>query len=152
MSTLPTIPFNKWDGEYAHHLTVAPDRSVYVVPSGAHERLHQMVVSNRDVIERFDEPGLRGTKVELALTGWVQLQSDQLTDRLNIDAPDGFNDQEIVRQFAQLHDAGSVTIAFYPSLDVITSHRPEELTLARDGERVPVSPDRTDRTNGSVEK
>ncbi|QRV13821.1 hypothetical protein JMJ58_12750 [Haloterrigena salifodinae] len=130
------FPFPRWEGERATHLTVAPDDSIYVVPSGAHERLHRIVIGDRDVTERFD--GLRGTKVELALTGWVQLQSDRLTDRVNVDAPDGFDDAALLERFARLHDAGSVAVARYPSGTVVASP-PAELTLPGRGARVPVS-------------
>lgn len=129
-----TIPFPEWDGEDAQHLTVAPDETVYRVPSGAHERLHSIVVGSRNLANQFE--GLHGTKVELALAGWVQLQSDRLTDRINIDAPDGFENTTLVRQFAQMHDAGSVAVALYPSNSVRTG-TVEELSLSGDGPRVP---------------
>ncbi|NUB89448.1 hypothetical protein HTZ84_20870 [Haloterrigena sp. SYSU A558-1] len=129
------FPFPRWEGDRATHLTVAPDDGIYVVPSGAHERLHRIVIGDRDVTERFD--GLRGTKVELALTGWVQLQSDRLTDRVNVDAPDGFDDAALLERFARMHDAGSIAIARYPSGTVVTS-TPSELTLSERGARVPV--------------
>ena len=133
------IPFPEWDGEHAQHLTVAPEGTVYVIPSGAHERLHRILIGKCDVAEQFE--GLRGTKVELALVGWVQLQSDKLTDRINIDVPDGFGDERIVREFARVHDAGSVAIARYPSGDVQTSNTPESVVLSPIGERVPVALD-----------
>lgn len=134
-----TIPFPEWDGEDAQHLTVAPNGTVYVVLSGTHERLHRILIGERDVAEQFE--GLRGTKVELALAGWIQLQSDKLTDRINIDAPDGFGDEEIVRRFARLHDAGSAAIARYPSGDIQISNTPERIVRSPIGERVPVSLD-----------
>lgn len=138
MSEPDAIPFPDWGGEHAQHLTVAPGGSVHVVPSGAHERLHRIVIGDRDVAGRFEGPS--GTKVELALAGWVQLQSDTLTDRINVDAPDGFDDTDLVRRFARLHDAGSVAAALYPSGEVHTG-AVRELSLPGRGARVPVSLD-----------
>lgn len=66
---------------------------------------------------RLERDDLHGTKVELALVGWVQLQSDQHTDRVNLDASDGYEDAALVRRFARLHDAGSLRAVFYPSVD-----------------------------------
>lgn len=131
-----SVPFPEWEGEHVRHLTVAPDGSVYVVPSGAHERLHQIVVGNSAIGAQFDGP--TGTKVELALAGWVQLQSDQLIDRVNVDAPDGFDETELVRTFAQMHEAGSIAVALHPSGEVRTCTIPE-LSLPGNGDRVPVS-------------
>lgn len=136
MGEQATIPFPEWDGKWAQHLTVSPCNTVYRVPSGAHERLHRAVIGGRDVAGRFE--GLRGTKVELALAGWVQLQSDRLTDRINVDAPDGFDDAKLVRRFARMHDAGSVAVALYPSKAVRTGP-PGELSLPGNGARVPIS-------------
>lgn len=135
MSELVSIPFPKWDGEHVRHLTVAPDGRIYVVPSGAHERLHRIVIGDSTVGEQFD--GLSGTKVELALVGWAQFQSDQLIDRVNIDAPDGLDETELVRSFAQMHDAGSIAVALHPSGEVLTSST-DELSLPGKGDRVPV--------------
>jgi putative intracellular protease/amidase len=68
----------------------------------------------------------------------VQLQSDQHTDRVNLDAPDGYDDTELVRQFARLHDAGSLRAVFYPSTDEVRSGDPQQLSLSREGDRVPI--------------
>jgi hypothetical protein len=136
MGDQATVPFPEWNGEPAQHLTVSPGDRVYRVPSGAHERLHRAVIGGRDVVGRFD--GLRGTKVELALAGWVQLQSDRLTDRVNVDAPDGFDGADLVRRFARMHDAGSVAVALYPS-ETVRTGPPGELSLRGNGARVPVS-------------
>lgn len=78
----------------------------------------------------------------------MQFQSDELTDRVNVDAPDGFQDESIVRRFARLHDAGSIAIVFYPSLDVQTSNTPEQLALSRSGDRIPVSLCEMNRADG----
>lgn len=135
MSEPGSIPFSKWEGEHVRHLTVSPDGSVYVVPSGAHERLHRIIIGESTVGEQFDGPS--GTKVELALAGWVQLQSDQLIDRVNVDAPDGFDQAELVRTFAKMHEAGSIAVAFHPSGKTLTSTI-HELALPGNGDRVPV--------------
>lgn len=148
MGESAAIPFPEWNGEYVQHLTVGPDGIVYVVPSGAHERLHWILIGDQDIAGQFENPRLRGTKVELALAGWVQFQSDELTDRVNVDAPDGFQDESTVRRFARLHDAGSIAIAFYPSLDVQTSNTPEQLALSRGGDRIPVSLCEMNRADG----
>lgn len=95
----------------AGHISVAPDGTAYVVPSGMHERLRDAVVSSSD--ERDRDP-----KVDLALAGWTSLQADGLTDRVNVDAPDDFEDTAIVKRFARSHGAGSVVVARHPSGDV----------------------------------
>lgn len=139
MSEPVSVPFPEWDGEQARHLTVAPDGSVYVVPSGAHERLHHIVLGDSSIGDAFDGPS--GTKVELALAGWVQLQSDQLTDRVNVDAPDGFDETELVQRFARMHDAGSIAVVLHPSENVLTS-TVRDLSLPGNGSRIPVPVER----------
>lgn len=132
------IPFPEWDGDSVRHLTVAPDDTVYALPSGTHERLHALVLDEWDPTVRLDRDDLHGTKVELALVGWVQLQSDQHTDRVNLDAPDGYDDAALVRRFARLHNAGSLRAVFYPSTDEIQSGDPQQLSFSREGDRVPI--------------
>lgn len=131
------LPFSEWDGDPVRHLTVAPDGTAYALPSGAHERLHTLVLDEWDPTARLERDDLHGTKVELALVGWVQLQSDQHTDRVNLDAPDGYDDAALVRQFARLHDAGSLRAVFYPSGDERKSTEPQHLSISRTGDRVP---------------
>jgi hypothetical protein len=112
-----SIPFPELTGRpTAQHITVAPDGTMFVVPSGSHDRLRTVVVSE----SRAMEPS-----VDLALAGWTCLQSDGLTDRVNVDAPDEFTDAQIVRQFARAHDAGSVAVARHPSGEVVRSTDPE---------------------------
>jgi hypothetical protein len=141
MTDTPEIPFEEWDGTRVQHLTVSPEGTVYVVPSGAHERLHRFLVGDCDPTARLsdDEGVAGGMKVDLVLVGWPQLQSDKLTDRINIDAPDGFTDDALVRRFAALHDAGSAYIAFYPSTDIQKSTNPQHVSLSHSGARVPVA-------------
>jgi hypothetical protein len=143
MSSTP-VPFPEWDGDPARHLTVAPDGTVYALPSGSHERLHEVVIGDQNPAARIDVEGLQGTKIDLALAGWVQLQSDQHTDRLNIDAPDGYDDEALIRRFARLHDAGSLRMVFYPSTDELGSGDPLHINFSRDGDRVPVTLPSTD--------
>ena len=138
MSTT-SIPFPEWDGALARHLTVAPDGTVYALPSGAHERLHKIVIGEQNPAVQLGVESLHGTKIDLALAGWVQLQSDQHTDRLNIDAPDGYDDDALIRRFARLHDAGSLHLVFYPSTDELTSVDPQHITYSQNGDRVPVT-------------
>lgn len=138
MSTT-TVPFPEWDGDPARHLTVAPDGTVYALSSGAHERLHTVVIGDQDPTDKLGVDDLHGTKVDLALAGWVQLQSDQHTNRINIDAPDGYDDDALVRRFARLHDAGMLRTVFYPSTDELTSTDPQQIAFSRDGDRVPVT-------------
>ncbi|WP_341850668.1 hypothetical protein [Natronococcus wangiae] len=94
------------------------------------------MIGNSDISEQFE--GFGGTKVELALAGWVQLQSDQLIDRVNIDASDGFDNAGLVREFAQMHNAGSIAVALYPSGNVLTTEV-SDLSLSGNGAHVPVS-------------
>lgn len=138
---MPTteIPFPEWDGVPTRHLTVAPDGTVYALSSGAHERLHNIVIGDRTPAAQLGVDDLHGTKVDLALAGWVQLQSDQHTDRLNIDAPNGYDDDALIRRFAHLHNAGSLRMVFYPSADELTSADPQHITFSRDGDRIPVT-------------
>jgi hypothetical protein len=133
-----TVPFSEWNGDPVRHLTVAPDSTVYALPSGTHERLHVSVLDEWDPTVQLERDDLHGTKVELALVGWVQLQSDQHTDRVNLDAPDGYDDAALVRQFARLHDAGSLRAVFYPSTDECRSDAPQQLSFSRNGDRVPI--------------
>jgi hypothetical protein len=76
-----------------------------------HERLRDAVVSRSS--EQYRDP-----KVDLALAGWTSLQADGLTDRVNVDAPDNFEDTTIIKRFARSHDAGSIVVARHPSGDV----------------------------------
>ena len=140
MPTRPdALPFPEWTGQWTRHVAVSPDGVPYAIPSGAHERLHARVVGDADVGARADGSPPSGIKVELALAGWVQLQSDGLTDRINVDAPDGFADAAVLRRFASMHEAGVAWLAFYPSGDTLKLTDPRRATLDRDGPRVPVS-------------
>lgn len=132
------LPFREWDGDPVRNLTVAPDGTVYALPSGAHERLHEIVIGDRDPAARLGSDDPHGTKIELALAGWVQLRSDQHTDRITIDAPDGYDDAALVRRFARLHNAGTLRAVFYPSADELGSSDPQHISLSREGERVPL--------------
>jgi len=110
------IPFPPVEGELrARQVAVAPDGTTYVVPSGMHERLCEAVVP-----ERSDgDP-----KVALALAGWLCLQTNGMTDRVNADAPEDWTDGEPVRRFARAHDAGSVAVALHPGGEVVRSTDP----------------------------
>lgn len=110
------------DGFGAAQVSIAPDGTAYVVPSGMHDRLRRVVAP--------EHPD-RGAKVALALAGWVSLQADGMTDRVNVDAPDDFVDGAPIRRFARAHAAGSVAVARHPSGDVVTSTAPS--TFAFDG-------------------
>jgi len=138
MPTPDTVPFPEWTGQWTRHVTVSPDGEVYAIPSGTHERLHALVVGDADMVARAEGAPPRGTKVELALAGWVQLQSDGMTDRVYGDAPDGFSDAAMLRRFAAVHEAGGGRITFYPSRDTLTLEDPQRATLNRNGPRVPV--------------
>ena len=117
------IPFPELTGQpTTQHVAVAPDGTASVVPSGSHDRLRQAVI---------EKSRARDPSVGLALTGWVCLQSDGLTDRINVDAPDDFTDGRLVRQFARAHAAGSMAVARHPSVDVVRS--PDPQSLAFDG-------------------
>lgn len=133
-----TVPFSEWDGDPVPHLTIAPDGTAYALPSGTHERLHTSILDEWDPTVRLERDDLHGTKVELALVGWVQLQGDQHTDRVNLDAPDGYDDAALVRRFARLHDAGSLRAVFYPSTDEFRSDNPQQLSFSREGDRIPI--------------
>jgi hypothetical protein len=110
------IPFPEVSGQpTAQHIAVAPDGTMFVVPSGSHDRLRTAVV---------EESTARDPSVDLALSGWTCLQSDGLTDRVNVDVPDRFIDAHLIRQFARAHDAGSVAVARHPSGEVIRSNNP----------------------------
>jgi len=140
------FPFPEWEGQRTQHVALAPDGTPFAIPSGAHERLHALVVGDVDVVAQAEGSPPRGTKIELALAGWVQLQSDDLIDRINVDAPDGFADVQILRQFAALHDAGIAWLAFYPSGDTLKLSDPQRASFTRSGPRVPVSLDSPLRT------
>ncbi|MFC6953275.1 hypothetical protein [Halorubellus litoreus] len=125
----------------ADQVTIAPDGTAYVVPSGMHERLRRAVVADHEADDRVEhadheavdraEHADRDPKVALVLAGWVCLQADGMTDRVNVDAPDAFVDGAPIRRFARAHDAGSVAVARHPSGDVVTSSAPS--TFAFDG-------------------
>jgi len=110
------IPFPPVEGKLrAQQVAVAPDGTTYVVPSGMHERLSEAVAPSQE-----GDP-----KVALALAGWVCLQTDGMTDRINVDAPDDYTDGTQIRRFARAHDAGSVAVALHPSGEVVRSEEPE---------------------------
>ncbi|SNZ11846.1 hypothetical protein SAMN06269185_1409 [Natronoarchaeum philippinense] len=116
-----TIPFPPVDGDFgARQVAISPEGTAYVVPSGMHERLRAMVAPDRED---------RDPKVALALSGWTCLQSDGMTDRINVDAPDAFADETPIRRFAQAHDAGSVAVARHPSGEVCRSNDPAAFTF-----------------------
>lgn len=109
----------------AANVSVAPDGTQYVVPSGMHERLRQAVVPN---------PGeqSRDPKVDLAVAGWASLHTDGMTGRVYVDAPDDFAKADIVKRFARSHDAGSIMIAHHPSGDVRRWSRPAAVSLVKE--------------------
>lgn len=110
------IPFPPAEDEFgAGQIVVAPDGPAYVVPSGMHERLRRVIAPD----ESAPDP-----KVALALSGWVCLQADGMTDRVNVDAPDDRTEAAPIRRFARAHDAGSVSVALHPSGDVYQSNHP----------------------------
>jgi len=122
-----TVPFPRVEGEIrAHQIAVAPDGTAYVVPSGFHERLRQAVAPDREE---------RDPKVALALAGWLCLQTSGMTDRINVDAPDGLTDAAPIRRFARAHDAGSVAIARHPSGEVCRSTHPTTFSFDGPAER-----------------
>jgi len=106
----------------AQQVSVAPDGTMYVVPSGMHERLRRAVAPDRTD---------RDPKVALALAGWVSLQTSGMTDRVNVDAPDAFTDPTPIRRFARAHDAGSVAVARHPSGEVLRSTEPATFAFER---------------------
>jgi len=111
------------------NVSVAPDGTAYVVPSGMHERLREAVLSDTDEpVGGADEPA-GDPKVVLALAGWASLQSDGMTDRVNVDAPDDFANETVVKRFARSHDAGSVAVALHPSGEVCRWTDPAAVTL-----------------------
>ncbi len=116
-----SIPFPELTGSPdTETITVAPDGTTYVVPSGAHDRLRNRIV---------EDPQARDPSVDLALAGWTTLQCDGLTDRINVDAPDAFSDETIVRRFARAHDAGSAVVAQHPSNETIQSTDPQHFSF-----------------------
>jgi hypothetical protein len=133
-----SFPFSEWEGQRTQHVALSPDGTPFAIPSGAHERLHALVVGDTDAVAQAKGSPPKGTKVELALAGWVQLQSDELIDRINVDAPDGFADAAMLREFATLHDAGVAWLAFYPSGDTLKLRDPQRASFTRSGPRVPV--------------
>jgi len=117
------IPFPPVEGELrAQQVAVAPDGTTYVVPSGMHERLRDAAAP-----ERTDSD----PKVALALAGWLCLQTDGMTDRINVDAPEDWVDAEPIRRFARAHEAGSVAVAVHPSGEVVRSTEPERFEFER---------------------
>ncbi|MDS0259339.1 hypothetical protein NDI56_08040 [Haloarcula sp. S1CR25-12] len=117
------IPFPPVEGEFrAKQVAVAPEGTAYVVPSGMHERLREAVAP-----ERTDSD----PKVALALAGWLCLQTDGMTDRVNVDAPDDYSDGAPIRRFARAHDAGSVAVALHPSGEVVRSNEPETFSFEK---------------------
>ena len=111
-----TIPFPPVDGDFGvRQVAVSPHGTAYVVPSGMHERLRSAVAPELDE---------RDPKVALALSGWICLQTDGMTDRINVDAPDAVADATPIRRFARAHDAGSVAVARHPSGEVCRSTDP----------------------------
>jgi len=139
------IPFPEWDGQWTRHVAVSPSGTPFSIPSGGHERLHRYVVGEVDVLGRGDGSPPMETNVELVLAGWVQLQSDRLIDRINVDAPDGFANTDLLRRFATMHRAGVAWLAFYPSGETCKRADPQHASFSRTGSRVPVSLDEPDR-------
>jgi hypothetical protein len=140
-----SLPFPEWEGQWTRHVALSPDGTPFAIPSGTHERLHALVVGDADVVAQVEGAPPKGTKVELALAGWVQLQSDELIDRVNVDAPDGFADAEVLRRFAAMHEAGVAWLAFYPSGDTLKLKDPKCASFTRSGPRVPVPLERPAR-------
>ncbi len=131
----------RWTGEPVDNLTVDPGGTPRLVRGGCHERLHARVVGEADPLEILPEAPVelfRGTKVDLALVGWAQIHADGMTDRVHVDAPDGFEEGSIVRRFARVHEAGALRLTFYPSMDTRRAAPPARLRLDRSGPRVPV--------------
>jgi hypothetical protein len=117
------LPFPPVEGELrAQQVAVAPEGTTYVVPSGMHERLREAAAP-----ERTDSD----PKVALALSGWLCLQTDGMTDRINADAPDDWTDTSPIREFARAHDAGSVAVALHPSGEVRRSSEPAAFDFER---------------------
>ena len=106
----------------AANVSIAPDGTAYVVPSGMHERLCRTVVP--DTGERSRDP-----KIALSMAGWVSLHTDGLTNRVYVDAPDGFAGEGFLRRFARSHDAGSIKMACHPSGDTMRWDRPSAIRL-----------------------
>lgn len=85
-----------------------------------HERLRSVVAPGDPAAD---------PKVALALAGWLCLQTDGMTDRVNADAPDEWADTSPIRRFARAHDAGSVAVAYHPSGEVSQSNQPAAFEL-----------------------
>lgn len=112
-----TVPFPRAEGDFrVRQVAVAPDGTAYVVPSGMHERLRTVVAPGDPAAD---------PKVALALAGWLCLQTDGMTDRVNADAPDEWTDASPIRRFARAHDAGSLAVARHPSGEVRLSNQPD---------------------------
>ena len=119
MTEPASIPFPRAAGEFGvRQVAVAPDGTAYVVPSGMHERLRTVVAP----ADPASDP-----KVALACAGWLCLQTDGMTDRVNADAPDEWTDAGPIRRFARAHEAGSVAVARHPSGEVHRSSQPSAI-------------------------
>ncbi len=130
-----TVPFPKLSpGRIrARNVSVAPDGTAYVVPSGMHERLRAAVVP-------APGEGVGDPKVDLALAGWASLQNDGMTDRVNVDAPDDFGTVSVLKRFARSHDAGSIVVAHHPSGEVRRWADPAAIALPDTSTDAPRSP------------
>jgi hypothetical protein len=106
----------------AANVSIAPDGTKYVVPSGMHERLCHAVVPGAG--ERTLDP-----KTELALAGWASLHTDGMTGRVYIDAPDDFDGTAVVKRFARSHDAESIVMARHPSGEVNRWQTPSAVSV-----------------------
>lgn len=136
-----SVDLPPWRGEPVEDLTVDPEGTPRVVRSGCHERLHRRLVGSFDPVGALDDPPeslFRGTKVDLALVGWAQINVDGMTDRVHADAPDGLREETVLRRFARVHRAGALRITFYPSMETVRFAPPGRLRLSRSGLRVPV--------------
>lgn len=116
MTETEPLPFPHAQAEFrARQVAIAPDGTAYVVPSGMHERLRRAVAAHQTD---------RDPKVALALAGWTLLQTDGMTDRVNVDVPDDCDTLDAIRRFARAHDAGSIAVARHPSGEVVRSSEP----------------------------
>lgn len=116
-----SIPFPELTGRpNTETITVAPDGTVYVVPSGTHDRLRDHIV---------EDPQVHDPSVDLALAGWAILQCDGLTNRINADVPEDFANGRLIRAFAQAHDAGVAVIARHPSQETIHATDPQRFSF-----------------------
>lgn len=119
-----TIPFSEVsDGQIeAANVSVAPDGTPFVVPSGMHKRLRDAVVDD-------STRGTQDPKTELAKAGWASLHTDGMTGRVYIDAPDNFAYTAIVKRFARSHDAGSIVMMYHPSGEIRRWTSPRAVSL-----------------------